>query len=73
MNTNVTTKWIVRYWYKGAPKDRPGGPWWEKEFTTDFAAESFYRLIKDFCCEAERPREVPLTYEIRDLFKNVST
>ncbi len=60
-------KWLVRYWFKGAPGDREGGPWWERDFTTEFAAQSFYAQIHELCQQIEI-KEVSLMYECEHLF-----
>jgi len=38
----------VYYWMKGAPPDRPGGPWWYKDFHSDIEAYVFISDLWQF-------------------------
>ena len=42
------------YWYKNAPADRPGGPWWYKDFKTVKERLDFLICIKLFICKYAR-------------------
>ena len=41
------------YWYNGAPEDRPGGPWWYKDFKTRYERSEFltcgHIFFKKYC------------------------
>ena len=36
------------FWFKGVPKDRPGGPWWRETFVNEVSAFDFLRTIQPF-------------------------
>lgn len=36
------------YWIEGAPKDRPGGPWWHRQFDSKAEADTFLSDISSF-------------------------
>lgn len=41
------------YWFRHAPENRPGGPWWYRDFTSDDERELFIDdlipLVKAYC------------------------
>jgi len=39
-------KFRLFYWFRGAPKDRPGGPWWAMDFLSLAAREKFFNDIE---------------------------
>jgi len=49
-------------WLRGAPKDRPGGPWWYHDFKDYKEMHSFFKAMKPFLCQAyllSPPRFLP--------------
>lgn len=36
------------YWFQGAPADRPGGPWWYRDFENGGERNFFLLLCKPF-------------------------
>ena len=36
------------WWYKNAPANRPGGPWWAQTFTSAAAAFSYIESFRPF-------------------------
>lgn len=36
------------FWFKGAPRDRPGGPWWYRQFPNEWMLHRFLEDTKVF-------------------------
>jgi hypothetical protein len=39
----------LRWWVEGADAERPGGPWWWRDYTNESAARDFLTAMKTFC------------------------
>ena len=48
MRKSIQHTWRVYYWFKSAPEDRPGGPWWYRDFTVLRQAQEFLQAQKPF-------------------------
>lgn len=49
------------YWFDGAPADRPGGPWWHRDFSKDSERNWFLLVLRPFLYRwAELQGEGPL-------------
>ena len=40
------------FWFKGATWDRPGGPWWYRDFESFEEMSRFFRDVKPFLLHA---------------------
>ncbi len=68
----------IYYWFKGVDENRPGGPWWYHDFTTEEAyeiriRESFVSSLKPHCHKMMRlDREIlsnmPIHFPEKDKF-----
>jgi hypothetical protein len=38
------------FWIAGAPEDRPGGPWWYRDFMSDEQRDAFLEDVRPFLC-----------------------
>ena len=36
------------YWFKGAPEQRPGGPWWYRDFKAHGEMDAYLKDIEQF-------------------------
>jgi len=44
-------KFRLYYWIYGAPENRPGGPWWYRDFKTAAARDNFLAGIRSQLCK----------------------
>ncbi len=42
----------IKHWFKGAPENRPGGPWWRTEFNSEEAAEEWLESMAELLYRA---------------------
>jgi hypothetical protein len=42
------SRYSIYFWFKEAPRDRPGGPWWREDFEDIRRAEAFFRVVWPF-------------------------
>lgn len=53
----------VYYWFRGAPADRPGGPWHYRDFLTRKEAEEFLKDCLPVLCKVAITSNIELMPE----------